>query len=94
MNWATYLYNSNGETYEIIAKYWSRTGASHYLLASHRGVEDDRAATVTQYIIAHNWDRDSRSWAQGEYYPVWMDDAQSSALAAWRQLICDEADNF
>lgn len=34
MTW--YLYNSNGKTYEIIARYWSRNGASHYLLARER----------------------------------------------------------
>ena len=89
-----YLYNSNGSTYEVIACYQSRTGALHYLLASHKGLEDDRADTVTQYIVAHDYDRNSQSWARGEYFPLFMADALDQALAAWKELICDEADNF
>ena len=92
MTW--YLYNSNNQVYEIVARYWSRNGASHYLLVSHKGLEDDRANTVTQYIVAHDYDRNSQSWARGEYFPVFMEDARGKALAAWKELICDEADNF
>ena len=89
-----YLYNSNGSVYEVIACYQSRTGALHYLLASHKGLEDDRADTVTQYIVAHDYDSKFQCWARGEYFPVFMENAQSEALAAWKQLICDEVDNF
>lgn len=92
MTW--YLYNSNGEAYEIVAKYKSRTGAEHYLLASHNGLEDDRADTVTQYIVAHDYNSKFQCWARGEYFPVWQAAALDNALAAWKELICDEADNF
>lgn len=89
-----FLNNANGDTYEIIASYWSRSGAEHYLLASHNGIEDDRADTVTQYIVAHDYDRNSQYWARGEYFPVFMEDAMGAALSAWKRLITDEADNF
>ena len=90
----SYLYNSNGDTYEIIACYQSRNGAEHYLLASHKGHKDDKANTVTQYIVAHDYDNNSQSWARGEYFPVFIEDALEAALIAWKQLITDEADNF
>ena len=89
-----YLNNANGDTYEIIACYQSRNGAEHYLLANHGGNEDDKADTVTQYIVAHDYDSHWRTWARGEYFPLFMEDAQGAAFAAWKKLICDEADNF
>ena len=88
-----YLHNSNGESYEILAQY-IQLGEQHYLLASHKGREDSSPATITQYIIARRWSDSARCWAQGNYYPIWQDNARWRALEDWQALIIATIDNF
>lgn len=78
----TFIHNSNGSTYEVIRKYEDmETGRNVLLLASYGGKEEtavQAGAIPTQYIVAHDWDINWRSWAKGEYFLVWHGDATTA----------------
>lgn len=90
----TFIYNSNGSTYEVIRKYEDmETGRNVLLLASYDGKEEaaiQAGAAPTQYIVAHDWDIKWRTWAKGEYFIVWDGDitvAFADAVAAFSTQI-------
>lgn len=63
----TFIANSNGCAYELLAHYTDANGATHLLLASHTG-EPDNDIPVSQYIVAHDWDAEHGCWTRGEYF--------------------------
>ena len=82
------IYNSNGNTYYVMAYTISIANNDNvYLLAyyGHKTDDDIQAgAEPVQYVVARYWSPTYSSWASGRYYAP---DAYPNAVAAYLDAV-------